>query len=43
MASSITLVVHGPVAGQVLQAQELEKKLREQQQQQQQMPAIGNA
>ena len=44
-----TLVVPGPVAGQVLQAlikgtQELEKKLREQQQQQQQqMPAAGNA
>ncbi len=42
-----TLVVPGPVAGQVLQAmikgmQELEKKLREQQQQQQ-MPAAGNA
>jgi hypothetical protein len=42
-----TLIIPGPVAGQVLQAlikgtQELEKKMREQQQQQQ-MPAAGNA
>ncbi len=41
-----TLIIPGPVAGQVLQAlikgtQELEKKMREQQQQQ--MPAAGNA
>jgi hypothetical protein len=41
-----TLVIPGPVAGQVLQAlikgtQELEKKMREQQQQQ--VPAAGNA
>jgi hypothetical protein len=43
-----TMVIPGPVAGQVLQAlikgtQELEKQMREQRQQQQQMPAAGNA
>ena len=43
--TSGSLVIPGPVAGQVLQAlikgmQELEKKVREQQQQ---MPAAGNA
>lgn len=45
--TSGSLVIPGPVAGQVLQAlikgmQELEKKVREQQQGQQ-MPAAGNA